>query len=333
MATDFSIYLHKFLASYLANERGAQLNTIDTYRYTFIAFAKYLKASSIKIDFFEIKDFNRMLIVDFLDDIEKRGGSIATRNNRLAAIISFCKFLTYEYPEYLDQYLEIMKIPFKKTSMKTVPYLEIEDMQLLMSFTSKETKKQYRDYMILLLLYETGARVSELINFKPRDFHMQKPYYVKILGKGNKERVVPLAKEVITELQAYLHITGLDKKPSDTFLFTNSQGDMLTRAGITYVLNKYADLASENDSCKLPKKLHPHIFRHTKAMHLLQGGVNIVYIRDFLGHTSIQTTEIYARANSKLKQEAIENAFIDIYPVEKAEWENESVLVWLKNFS
>ena len=113
-------------------------------------------------------------------------------------------------------------------------------------------------------------------------------------------------------------------------LFTNNRHEKLTRAGINHILNKYVALASDKVTTLKQKRITPHVLRHSKAMHLLQNGVNIVYIRDFLGHTSIQTTEIYARASSKLKQKAIENAFVDIYPQEEAEWDNTSTLEWLK---
>lgn len=126
--------------------------------------------------------------------------------------------------------------------------------------------------------------------------------------------------------------TELNRKAGDSLLFTNSRKEKLTRAGINYILKKYADEARKDNNKLIPDKVTPHVLRHSKAMHLLQNGVNLVYIRDFLGHTSIQTTEIYARANSKLKQEAIERAYASIYPEERPEWENKSTLEWLKKF-
>lgn len=124
----------------------------------------------------------------------------------------------------------------------------------------------------------------------------------------------------------------MNRKAGDSLLLTNSRKEKLTRAGINYILKKYADEARKDNDKLIPDKVTPHVLRHSKAMHLLQNGVNLVYIRDFLGHTSIQTTEIYARANSKLKQEAIERAYASIYPEERPEWENKSTLEWLKKF-
>lgn len=333
MKNDFSFLLHKYMTSYLVDERGYSNNTVSTYRYTFILFFEFLSTLSIRPDKFELKDFNRNLIIRYLTYLEaEKRSSVNTVNNRLATILSFTKFLTYEYPDYLNNYSEILGIKFKKSILSTVNFLDIEGIRLLISKTNKNTPSNYRDYMILFLLYETGARVSEISNIRKHDFHTTKPFYIKITGKGNKERLVPLAEQVIDEVKNYLVQMKLDKKPGDTLLFTNNQNGKITRAGISYILDKYVGLAKDENSELIPYKVTPHTIRHSKAMHLLQNGVNLVYIRDFLGHTSIQTTEIYARASSKLKQEAIENAYIDLCPKEEPEWKSEEILEWLKKF-
>ena len=210
MASDFSIMLHKYLTNYLPNERGYSENTIKTYRYTFILFIKYLSTIQIKSDKFELKDFNRKLVNDFLDYLEQTKGScVNTRNNRLATLLSFARFLAYEYPDYLNNYSEILDIKTKKGKETSVDYLDIEEIKSIISSTDKKSPQSYRDFMIIFLLYETGARVSELINMKIRDFHMTKPYYIKILGKGNKERLVPLSEIVIKEVKQYLRVLEL----------------------------------------------------------------------------------------------------------------------------
>ena len=333
MSNDFSMMLHKYLTNYLPNERGYSENTIKTYRYTFVLFLEYLSTVNIKPNKFELKDFDKKLITEFLDYLENTKDScISTRNNRLATILSFTRFLMYEYPDYINNYSEILDIKIKKGKKATIDYLEVEEVKSIISVTNKQSLKSYRNFMIIFLLYETGARVSELINMRIRDFHISRPYYIKILGKGNKERLVPLSEPVVHEFKNYLESSRLKNKPTDSLLFTNNRHEKLTRAGINHILNKYVSLASDKVITLKQKRVTPHVLRHSKAMHLLQNGVNLVYIRDFLGHTSIQTTEIYARASSKLKQEAIENAFVDIYPQEEAEWDNTSTLEWLKHF-
>lgn len=332
--TDFSRYLHKFLTQYLPQERGASSNTIDTYRYTFILFLEFVKSEkNIKPDKYKIELFTRNIVIEFLEWIEKnRNCSISTRNNRLACLLSFARFLSFEYPDYLNNYSEILSIKQKKGSTETVNYLEIDGMKLLMEQPDKNSDRGYKDYMILFLLYETGARVSELTNIRLGDFHKVKPYYIKITGKGNKERIVPLAKEVITEIDKYIKRLELDNNSLDHLLFSNSRNEKYTRAGISEILKKYVTKARKKNDRMIPAKVSPHVLRHSKAMHLLQNGVNLVYIRDFLGHSSIQTTEIYAKANSKVKQEAIEKAYTNIYPSEQPKWENKSTLEWLKKF-
>lgn len=336
---DFSYYVQKFFTNYLADEMNCSVNTINTYRYTFLLLLEFLKSIGVSADKMRLSMFNRQLVLDFLDWLQKeRKSSVSTRNNRLACIFSFCRFLQYEYPVFMNNYQEILAIHMKKDKKSTVEYMEIDAVREVISEPDKAAAKGYRDYMILMLLFETAARVTELINMKYGDFHMKPPFYVKILGKGSKERVVPLNRKVIDEVKKYMK-----RQPSepllDDLLFTNASKKPLTRAGITYIVHKYTDSArlrlSSNPDNKIivPENVHCHTFRHSKAMALLQDDVNLVYIRDFLGHTSIQTTEVYARANSKKKQEAIENAshdIIDIGTDEKEEWKDKDILEWLK---
>ena len=332
--TDFSFYLHKFLTEYLPDEKGCSANTIDSYRYSFILFLKFLDSSGLKADRFVISDLTYEIVVAFLNHLEKdRHVSVKTRNARLAAIISFIRFLSLEYPDYLDTYNKILSIHFKKTQQHTVPHLDVEEIKLLISMTDKNTIKGYRDFMIIFILYETGVRVSELVNIRIKDLHDRKPYYLKVCGKGNKERLIPVARKVVEEIKLYIQKTKLDKRPVDQLMFPNRHNDQLTRAAISYILDKYASMARIEKPELIPERVTPHVLRHSKAMHLLQSGVNLVYIRDFLGHNSIQTTEIYARANSKAKQEAIESSYTDIYPIEEPEWQDSSILEWLKRFN
>ena len=328
MKNDFSYYLQKFLTVYLPKERGSSSNTIDTYRYTFILFLDFLKTKNIKAYKLTISDINRSLVNEFLSWLEtSRKNSIQTRNARLATIQSFMRFLQYEYPDYLNQYKEILNIPIKEHIKTSIGYLMVEEVKGIINTTSKETSKGYRDYLMIYLLYETGVRVSELINIKVYDFHYSKPYYLKVVGKGNKERTIPLVEESINVVNEYINNSELRFKAFDHLLFYNSRKTRLTRQGVTSIIKKYIDKAGITRIT-----VTPHIFRHSKAMHLLQSDVNLVYIRDFLGHTSIQTTEVYARADSDKKRKAIEGAYKNIYPKEKPEWENNDILSWLKSF-
>ena len=185
-------------------------------------------------------------------------------------------------------------------------------------------------------MYDSGARVQEIINLSPSSLRMDKPSCITLYGKGNKMRVVPLQNEQVALLQVYMKENSLDGPANNLCpLFANKRGGRLTNAGITYILNMYADVARKLKPELIPR-ISPHTLRHSKAMHLLQAGVNLVYIRDMLGHVSIQTTEIYARADSKQKREALEAAYINVIPNlgDEGSWEKDSQLkTWLKNLS
>lgn len=332
MSNDFSYYLRKFLSEYLPREKGFNTNTIDSYRYSFILLLNYLKTIGIKAEKLEIADITKDKIVGFLDYLENdRHNSIVTRNSRLAAIHSFFKYLQYEYPDYIDEYIKILNIPFKKTKTKQMSYLTVEEMKKLVDVIDTSTEYGYRDYMIILLMYESAVRVSELINVRLIDFRFSKPYSMKIIGKGNKQRYVPLSQEFVEKMNKY--ISSLNHKKLETdFLFTNHSNNKLTRAGIGHILNKYVTMARNNNPSLFKENVSPHTLRHTKAMHLLQDDVNLVYIRDILGHSSIQTTEIYARADSARLREAIEKSYKELSKETICNWQKESIIEWLKSF-
>ena len=192
-----------------------------------------------------------------------------------------------------------------------------------------------RDYVILMILYTTGIRVSELINIRVRDLSLHEPYTLLVHGKGRKSRYVPLLKDSIPIIQDYLKYMKYTKpEKMDEWLFVNHMNSQFTRQGINYILSKYGDIARENAPDLIPADLSPHKMRHTAAMELVDSGVDLIYIRDLLGHVSIKTTEIYAKADAKLKRAAIEAASKEIVPPEEAQWDsNDDLKSWLKTFS
>ena len=196
------------------------------------------------------------------------------------------------------------------------------------------TKVGRRHLVLLSLLYETGARVQEVITLAPKDVRLSKPFSISLLGKGNKTRIVPLTEHMAELLRNYYldnHILGTEEYK----LFQNHSGIQLTSQGVTHILQKYAKLANEKHSDDVPLGITPHLLRHSRAMHLLQAGVNLVYIRDFLGHASVQTTEIYARADLKAKREAIEKVSLTLTGNENlASWErNPDLKAYLKGLA
>lgn len=333
MNNDFSYYLRKFLTEYLPREKGFNTNTIDSYRYTFILLLEYYKTIGIKAEKITILDLTKERIEGFLNYLEnERQNSSVTRNSRLAAIHSFFRYLQYEYPDYIDEYTKIINLPFKKVKTKQMSYLTVEEMKILIDNIDTSNEYGYRDYMIILLMYESAIRVSELINVKIIDFRLSKPYSLKITGKGNKQRYVPLSELFIEKLNRYIK-SSLNKNKLETdYLFLNHSNQKLTRAGVGHILNKYVSLAKKKNPKLFKEKISPHSLRHTKAMHLLQDDVNLVYIRDILGHSSIQTTEVYARADSARLRQAIEKSYKEISKETKCNWQDESIMNWLKSF-
>jgi len=334
--TDFSKQLTEFFAVYLPGEKGASKNTVCSYRDTFVLFLRYInKERDISAERLTLGLINQKMVLGFLDWIEEsRGSCPASRNVRLAAIHSFFRFLQYRCPENIRAWQEILAIPVKKTQKPSINYLSVEGVKLLLAEPDLATRKGRRNLAMLALMYDSGCRVQELIDLTPLMVRLNPPCTVKLVGKGNKARIVPLLQEQIKHLRNYMEENRLLEPYANMYpLFCNSRGDKLTRAGVNYIFKKYASIASSKSPVDIPEKCSCHCLRHSLAMHLLQAGVNLVYIRDILGHESVQTTEIYARTDSKLKREAIERAYTNKAPEVAPSWQgNGDLLSWLKLF-
>lgn len=338
--TDFAKYLTRFFTEYLVGERGASSHTIRSYSETFTLVLIYMdKVKAKAADRLTLSYFSKETVLGFLDWLEKnRKCSNSTRNQRLAALHSFFRYMQYEDVKRLEQWQNILSIEVKKQGKRTAVHcLTVEGIKFLLEQIPVNTRAGRRNLALLSLLYDSGARVQELIDLTPASLHLIKPYYVTLLGKGCKKRIVPLQNEQVNLLMAYIKENRLDNLAyNQRPLFANNRGEKLTNSGVTYILNLYAKNARMLSPEKIPEKMSPHTLRHSKAMHLLQSGINLIYIRDILGHVSIQTTEVYARADSKQKREALEAAYINIIPaqVNEASWEKDSKLrEWLKNFN
>ena len=225
---------------------------------------------------------------------------------------------------------EIHSIKIKKTQQETIKYLSKEGIKEILSLPKTSIENGVRDLAILTLLYDSGARVQELVNIKTKDIDFNKKT-VYLFGKGRKARIVPLISQTIKILEKYIKIYNIPIN-SDNLLFYNSQKEALTRMGITYIIKKYVSIARNKNPLEFQINVTPHTFRHSKAMHLLESGVNLIYIRDFLGHESVTTTEIYARANPENKKKAIEKHSEELSKmVHYSSKEKNDLLNWLKN--
>ncbi len=335
--TDFAIYLNKYFVSYLPSERGVTATTIDSYRYTFILFLEFMeKEHGVSADKVTISEMTRGRILEFLKWLEQtRNNSVTTRNQRHAAINSFIKYLMYEFPEYINEYQLILSIPFKKAMQPEVSYLKTEGVALYVDQIDTQSKAGLRDYVIIELFYTTGIRVSELINIRVKDVSFDEPRTILIHGKGRKNRFVPLHKDITPAIQLYLAKFGLDQPiKRDEWLFLNHMGKQFTRQGINYIVGKYRDKAREVDASMIPEDMSPHKWRHTTGMELVDSRVDLIYIRDLLGHESVKVTERYAKADASNKRKAIEAVSKEIVPKQEAQWENDNDLKeWLKSLN
>jgi site-specific recombinase XerD len=327
--TDFPSMLSDFLLKELPNIRNQSSNTIISYRDTYVRLLIYCRdVLSIKPERISVTDLTAERLVDYLNWLEQDcNNSINTRNQRLAAIHSLFRYIQMQSPEYLFQCQQILGIPYKKAEKHPVGYLSEDETKTLLSTPDTSTRKGRRDQALLTLLYDSGARVQELVDLRVGDLRLNTPAQVKLTGKGRKTRCVPLMDKTVALLRQYLLENNIDTPVSfEHPLFFNSQRKKLTRQGVAYILCKYADL------CNI-QQVSPHKLRHTKAMHLTEADVNPIFIRDFLGHTDLKVTEIYSKTSIKMKKAALDkmNSGKTVIPDKPVkDWTNDnSLLDWL----
>jgi integrase/recombinase XerD len=330
--TSFSKTLTKYFTEYLTISRNLSPNTISSYRDVFKLLLLFMqsekKLSPERIEFEVLDQLTINLFLNWIEDVRKV--SIETRNQRLAVLHSFFKFAQYERPDLMHQFQQILIMPKKKCQKKIVAYLSDAQLNALFKQPDIGTLAGRRDLSLIVFLYDSAARVQELVDLNVRDIRLDYPPRVVLTGKGRKTRQVPLMTKTAKLIEQYLNDQNLIlPQYLDSPVFFNSRKERLTRAGITYILKKYAN---RTNGILEPTEISPHILRHTKAMHLLHSGVNIIYIRDYLGHVDISTTEIYARASDQMKRNALEKVVPNYSIREPMPWEADAgLLQWLSD--
>jgi len=338
--TDFSYYLTSFLTKYLPSECGSSQHTIASYRDTFVLFLSYLRHfHKLPAHRLILKEITHEKVVHFLEWIEvDRGCSVSTRNVRLAAIHSFFNYMQYAYPDLINEWQQIMTIPTKKTETTIPTYMALDAISLLLQMPDQSTKSGRRDLALLALMFDTGARVSEIITLKAGMVRLDTPCTIKVIGKGRKVRIIPLLMQQTDILRNYMTENNLScSKANEYPLFPNKNGKHMTRQGITYIVKKYVKMAKDHAlsvGVLVPDKISCHSIRHSKAMAMMGADIDLIYIRDLLGHVSVKTTEIYARIDSEKKRQAMEQAYDNtVVPDAIASWESDDELMaWLKSF-
>lgn len=330
--TDFTKALTAYFSTYLPLTCGVSPNTCNSYRDAFKLLLLYFQEEKgVPANSIELRMLNRNLVSDFLDWLEaQRKVSVTTRNQRLAAMKAFAHYVQYRNPEYLENCTDIITMRPKKHEKPGIPFLTEDELKALLAQPDPSTRHGLRDLTLLSLLYDSGARVQEITDLQLKDIRLTNPAMVTLTGKGRKARQVPLMKETCTLLDTYIRNFDLNSEPLTAPLFFNKKGEALSRYGITYILKKYVSKAELDGSAR---KISPHGLRHTKAMHLLRAGVNMIYIRDFLGHVDISTTEVYARIDAEMKRKVFEEKVPNFTPNTTMPWEEDKdLLQWLTQF-
>jgi site-specific recombinase XerD len=303
--TPLAPHLTSFLRERLPQERRASPHTCDAYAYAFqllLGFAaKRLRTQPSALT---LEQLDVPLILCFLDDLEStRGNAARTRNARLAAIKSFAHFVEYRVPSCVQQVRSLLAIPSKKTDERLVAYLTREEMQAVLDAPDPRSRGGMRDRAMLHLAFAAGLRVSELVGLRLDEVSFQPEPTVHVRGKGRRERVLPLWKVTARALRAWLAARGEVPCPE---LFLNARGGPLTRDGFKYVLATHVMAATEKTPSLKKKRVSPHVLRHTCAMHMLEATRDIRKVALWLGHSGVETTEIYVRADPTAKLEAVE---------------------------
>ena len=332
--TDFAKHLTDFLSKYLPGQRNLSINTIISYRDAFKLFLIFCETEKRKkAAQLDLAYISRELVVEYLAWLEgNRGCSISTRNQRLAALCSFFHYVSTTAPETLLICQKIFNIPMKKNEKQVINYFSPEGLHLLLKQPDTSTRQGRRDHALLVLLYDSAARVQELVDLSVRDIRSEDPATVTLRGKGRKTRIVPISSKTAAILKHYsCEKDWLGKTASLDFpLFMNSRKSKLSRAGVAHILKKHVEEARKINRELIPQIVSPHSLRHSKAVHLLRSGVPLIYIRDFLGHVSVTTTEIYAKVDTEEKRKALECAYE--IPSQKLipDWEaDKGLMAWL----
>ena len=332
--TDFARHVTRYLSEYLPSQRNVSPNTVASYRDAFVLLLRFCKEQrGLSPDRLTLKQVDVALVLEFLNHLEtQRRCSARTRNQRLAALHAFFRYLQSEAPDHMTQCQQVLAIPLRRHERKAVPYLEAAELATLLTRPDCSTPKGRRHAVLLRVLYDTGGRVQELVDLRVRDVRLDTPAQVHLTGKGRKTRVVPLMAETVRTLDEYLNERHLrDQNRLDEPLFVNRYNARLSRSGVWYIVAKYSRQAHQQQA-RVPENVSPHVLRHTKAMHLLQSGNPMPAIQAILGHVDVKTCAIYATADLEMKRQALEKAANKAPPAATPSWQsNLQLMDWLRS--
>lgn len=333
--TSLALALRAFFAEHMPVTRGLSRHTVLGYRDAIMLLLRFLaKSQGCGVEDLDLPHLTPTDLIAFLDHLESdRGNATSTRNSRLAAIHSFARFAATRYPEHLELCQRLLAVPVKRCRVPAIDYLEGHEIHAVLDAAAKTaTADGRRDYALLLSLFNTGARVQEILDVCPMDLQLERPVQVRLRGKGRKERICPLWPRTAMALRKVLDDRGLHQHSTER-LFRNHRGEPLTRFGARYLLQKYVRHGTASAPSLARKRVHPHVLRHSAAVHLLQSGADLVSIGQLFGHASAETTNRYGTVNLETKRATIERAG----PLVEGEsdlsaWRSDaSILEWLES--
>jgi len=325
------IALRRFLGEYLPRQRAFSHHTILSYRDSLKSLLRFV-AGKRPVSQVTIADLSPATILAFLNHLERiNGNGTGTRNVRLSAIHSFFDYLGATWPEHLDQAQRVLAVGFKRTVSRSIDYLDEGELRAIMQSISDSSPNGKRDRALLMLMFNTGARVQEVVSLKIGDLRLDTPPSVNLMGKGRKERICPLWPQTANALQQYLKAEKPGTFELSRALFINHRGTPLTRFGARLILQRHVKRASQSKPSLQRKRIHPHSLRHSTAMHLLRSGVDLSTIAHWLGHNSINTTNKYLALDLEAKRAALAKAGPIVGKNHQPRWRSDALLEWLES--
>ena len=301
LTADFSPLCQSFFSKRLMAQRKASPHTVSAYAQTFRLLMTYAqKRLDTPPSKLSLAKLDAPFVADFLDDLESnRSNGVRSRNARLASLRSFYHYAALEVPQHAGLIQRVLAIPYKRLTRRLVAYLTRSEVEALLASVDKSTWIGRRNYALLLVTVQTGLRLSEITGLQQKDAVLGPAAYVRCEGKGRKERCTPLTKPAVAVLKAWIKEQGGDQS---SFLFPSSRGGRLSADAVQYVVAKHVAAGQRTCPSLMKKRVTPHVLRHTAAMELLQAGVDRALIAIWLGHESLDTTQIYLDANLQLKE-------------------------------
>ena len=304
---DFPVLLQSFFTKRLMAQRRASPHTIASYRDTFRLLLQFAhKQLGKRASQITLENLNATFIGAFLDDLEQsRGNGVRSRNLRMTVIRSFFRYSILEAPQYSELIQRVLAIPSKRQERRLVGFLSRVEIDALLAAPNRDNWLGRRDYTLLLMAIQTGLRVAEITALRQRDVVLGRGAHVRCEGKGRKQRSTPLTKPTVTVVAEWIREQGQE---NTRILFPTARGDRLSSDSVQYLVSKYAAVAQRTCPTLKTKRITPHVLRHTAAMELLQAGVDLAVIALWLGHESVETTQIYLDADLALKERALQKA-------------------------